>query len=167
MDLHGRLPEIFKDLRILVKFCALVDVRRKEECWPWTGSTNGHYGILQLFNPRKNLLAHRLAYSFDTGIIAELNVCHSCDDTLCCNPHHLWVGTQMDNLRDMIRKGRRVQGDVRGAKNGRAILNEEQVIFIRQSSLPVSALAQQYGVMAATISAIKTGRNWKHLWINV
>ena len=58
------------------------------------------------------ILVHRLAYEQVYGPIAPgLNVCHRCDRPTCCNPEHLFLGTQKDNLRDMFAKGRgRPQG---------------------------------------------------------
>jgi HNH endonuclease len=78
-------------------------------CWLWTGSKStgrcGGYGNLK-FNG-KTISAHRLAYILTYGEIPDQQeVCHSCDDRLCCNPAHLFVGTHLENMRDMFKKGR-------------------------------------------------------------
>jgi hypothetical protein len=71
-------------------------------CWPWTGkiATNG-YGYLD------NMLAHRASWLIHHGPIPEgLQVLHHCDNPRCVNPDHLWLGTQADNVADMMAKGR-------------------------------------------------------------
>ena len=76
------------------------------ECWPWLGAkaTNG-YGAY------RNMNAHRATYLLLVGKIPDgMVVCHKCDNQLCCNPTHLWIGTQKDNMRDMHAKGRNYNG---------------------------------------------------------
>lgn len=85
-------------------------------CIEWTGSKdlNG-YGQFCIKSENKQkqkfVFAHREAYKFFNGKFKEnLNVCHTCDNPSCVNPNHLWVGTQIDNLKDMIKKGRNRYG---------------------------------------------------------
>ncbi|HUW16223.1 MAG TPA: HNH endonuclease signature motif containing protein [Actinomycetes bacterium] len=78
-------------------------------CWPFTGSTMhngyGHLGAGRRGDP--TVAAHRVAYESAVGPIpAGMNVLHTCDNRPCCNPAHLWIGTQRDNLLDMVAKGR-------------------------------------------------------------
>ena len=76
-------------------------------CWIWTGSLNkeGGYGTMRFKGER--YLAHREAYKFFKGPIPKnMNVCHTCDIPSCVNPDHLFIGTQKDNVRDCISKGR-------------------------------------------------------------
>lgn len=86
-----------------------------DACWPWTGGqVHEHgYGTLRVggyskANPVKHkLYAHRLAWELTNGPIpAGLNVCHRCDNPPCCNPAHLFVGTQRENLQDASHKHR-------------------------------------------------------------
>ena len=93
------------------RFWSKVDQRGPDECWPWTASTNGGYGAFgaKLFGEKKMRVhrAHRVAFFLATGVAPDdLVVCHSCDNPPCCNPAHLWLGTQADNNRDMSIKGR-------------------------------------------------------------
>lgn len=75
-------------------------------CWYWTGSiqTKG-YGCFM------NKTTHRLSYhTFKKQDPVGLNVCHSCDNRLCVNPDHLWLGTHADNILDKVKKGRQSRG---------------------------------------------------------
>lgn len=80
-------------------------------CWIWVaGVWGGRRGMLYGYASfqGRTRLAHRASYEAFKGPIPDgLCVCHSCDNPLCVNPDHLWLGTHTDNRRDMIRKGRR------------------------------------------------------------
>ena len=77
-------------------------------CWIWMGAWNGDgYGVVSKTLTRDFQMAHRVFYTEHKGPIAEgLLVCHRCDTPQCVNPDHLFLGTHMDNMHDMIRKGR-------------------------------------------------------------
>ena len=99
----GTTPPIPGDLSA---FWAQIERRGPNECWPWVGTRHPRgYGIIRLEGI--NFRAHRVAYVLATGeSIRGLAVCHRCDNPPCINPMHLFVGTQADNLHDMIHKGR-------------------------------------------------------------
>jgi len=80
-------------------------------CWEWTGGRDAKtgYGKFRLLysGRQPHLWAHRVAYLLSRGVLPEgRRVLHRCDNPPCCRPDHLFVGTQRDNLRDMLAKGR-------------------------------------------------------------
>lgn len=85
-------------------------------CWNWTAAVNKYgYGTfwngLQIKSGPQKVLAHRWSYEFFNGPIEDgFYICHSCDNTKCVNPKHLFKGTQKDNVHDSVRKGRHAKG---------------------------------------------------------
>lgn len=82
----------------------------RKSCWLWQGTILERNGYGTFWHPglKATLLAHRLAWMLSKGDIPQgLKTLHKCDVPACCNPHHLRLGTQADNMRDMIAKGRR------------------------------------------------------------
>lgn len=79
-----------------------------DECWIWTASRNATgYGTIQAEGGLRPLLSHRVVYELTCGPIpAGMNVLHRCDNPACCNPDHLWLGSQIENIADMNIKGR-------------------------------------------------------------
>ena len=77
------------------------------DCWEWTHSVNNiGYGMFR-FSSSGMRTAHRVSYELFNGPIPKgLAVCHSCDNPICVNPEHLWVGTLKQNAQDMVAKGR-------------------------------------------------------------
>lgn len=78
-------------------------------CWPWTASVDpkGYGQFAYADGTRRSGRAHRVAWILANGpISAGMSVCHSCDNPPCCNPAHLWLGTNADNVADRVRKGR-------------------------------------------------------------
>lgn len=90
------------------RFWSYVDKRCPDECWPWTRTRRHRRGYGGVWDGVRWTHAHRVAYRLARGPIPDgMEVCHHCDNPTCCNPRHLFLGTQLDNMRDMDRKGRR------------------------------------------------------------
>lgn len=113
--------------------------------------------------------AHRISYELFIGEIPNDScVLHKCDVPLCVNPEHLVLGTQADNMKDMINKNRDRKVISFGSKHGNAKLNEVQVREIKIKLLEgirVTDLGKQYNVKKENISSIKNGKTWKHIII--
>lgn len=137
-------------------------VKRGEGCWEWTSPTlvDG-YGLLRIDGKSKKL-AHRFSYELHCGPIPEgMHVLHHCDNRLCVRPDHLFLGTQTDNMRDMVAKGR--NADIGGAKNPNARLSPSQVEEIRTlraSGHSRPEVARRFGISTQMVSLITTGKSW-------
>jgi hypothetical protein len=139
------------------------------ECWPWPGSLNPKTGYGQLSDwrngKRRLLTAHRVARAaFGGGVPAGLSVLHRCDNRACFNPEHLFLGSQSDNMRDMMEKGRADHTrNVRGVDHYAAKLSGADVVAIRQDVRPLPEIAASYGMSVSAVHAAKRRRTWKHI----
>lgn len=136
--------------------------RAPNGCWNWTASKSRKgYGQIKRDGSQSYILAHRASYEIYKGPIpSKMLVCHRCDNPGCVNPKHLFVGTNADNMADMVRKQR--QNFPKGEKNPRAVLTKENVKFIKSSRGKISGaeLARKYGVTRTQIGHIWHGRSW-------
>ncbi len=108
--------------------------------------------------------AGRIAWTLLRGEIPEhLRVLHTCDNSLCVNPDHLYLGTAAQNTADMIKRGRRGDTTMPGSRNRFAKLTEDQVRQIRASTETGEALAAIFGVSSGTISKIRRYEKWRHI----
>jgi len=106
--------------------------------------------------------AHRVAYVIINGD-TRLNVLHTCDNPLCCNPKHLYAGTQDDNIRDREICNRTAR--LYGEENKRAKLTESDVSRIRalySEGWFQREIAEEYGIHQTHVSRICRKENWKH-----
>lgn len=151
------------------RFWSYVEVKNPNECWLWNGgkrADKSRYGSFKL-KSYVTVSASRVAYAIATGEDpGQMLVLHSCDNPPCCNPAHLWLGTDADNSDDKVRKGRARSGVQRGAKNGNARLDEAKVIAIWrdiQAGRSNTAIAAEFGMTHALISRIRLGLTWRHV----
>jgi hypothetical protein len=135
-------------------------------CWLWIGaygSKRGEYGIFHLADRYDRCLAHRAAWQIYRGSIpTNLQVNHKCNNSYCVNPEHLYLGTQKQNVQDIVTAGGWSDRG-RGEKGNHAKLTEDIVRSIRLSTLSLTALGKQHGVTKQTIWAIRGRRTWAHV----
>lgn len=94
---HGSLSERFYRKVALIPF---------HSCWEWTGRKN-HEGYGSIYDGSSRALAHRVSWKLHHGPIPPgMCVLHACDNPSCVNPAHLFLGTQSDNVADMMAKDR-------------------------------------------------------------
>lgn len=129
-------------------------------CWEWLKCTNqNNYGVIRA--KRRNYLVHRLIFE----IIKKQNikgklVCHTCDNPLCCNPDHMFIGTQTENMKDAQLKKRMKQGE-KHYRHKLTIKNLEEIRLLLKNGNSIRKIALIFNVSASCIAAISSGRNWK------
>lgn len=144
-----------------------VGLPNESGCVLWTGTLDksGRGIIYSTCRPPQRLFqAHRLAWEFANGPIPEgMCICHKCDVPACVNPEHLFLGTQLDNILDMVSKNRQR----RGINTGNAKLNDDLVREIRArwaaGGVTKAQLAREYGVQFMTLSSVVRGHTWTHV----
>ena len=149
-------------------------VVRKDGCWGWRGrSIRAGYPLIKVGWPSLCLRANRASWMLAFGDIPDGQcVLHHCDNALCTNPDHLFLGTQADNVADMVRKGRSAhQRDPsgsflpRGSEHGMSKLTAEQVLMIRElvGVVPGTELAKRFHISRAYVGHIARRRVWRHV----
>jgi HNH endonuclease len=143
-------------------------VKKTNTCWLWTAGQQGNgYGTFRTKNPRRHVLAHRMAWELTYGPIPEgKQVCHHCDTRHCIRPDHLFLGTQCDNIRDAFRKGRFPVNHGKwnkGEVNGSAKLTAADVTKIRSMTGTQQEIANIFGINQSHVSRIKRCSSWNHM----
>jgi hypothetical protein len=149
-------------------------------CIEWTGSTrrsgNNHYG--RIYKRGSSVTGHvryeQVTHAVYRELIGDIPqgmfVCHTCDNPLCVNPDHLWLGTHSENMIDAYKKGRVIPPPQHmfGETNPNSKLTEQQVRDIKRRLNNESSykLAREYGVNKSTILSIANGHTWKHVNLN-
>lgn len=162
---------MFEKNRDVECFLKYIDTEGRENdnmsrCWKWTA-----YKAIKGYGKFRGEYAHRVSYQYfhplsqplkDTGLC----VCHKCDNTSCCNPAHLFLGTIRDNNNDRQQKGRGSKGE----NHGTAVLTEQQVLSIihqyKNENIRIHELAEQYKVSRTHIYRITRGLRWSYLQLN-
>lgn len=125
-------------------------------CIYWTGNT-GHHGYGRIFLGRRTAQAHRVAWMLmKSPIPGGMLVCHHCDNRLCVNVAHLFLGSPMDNMVDRDRKGRAAAG----TRNGLSRLTPEDVVAIRRGGPNCRTTAAKFNVSMSVIHGIRQNRTY-------
>ncbi len=150
------------------RFWSFVWKPTKDGCWLWRSSiSHSGYGLFsrRLEGSRTSSVigAHRFSWMLHYGDIPEhLQVLHSCDVRACVNPKHLYLGSQADNLVDMVEKSRSLYGE----RNSQVKLTENDVLEIRRlrrkTHLTQREIAEMFGVSQTRISYIALYKNWNY-----
>lgn len=176
---RGNLLSV-EDIEILTqRFWSRARKAPGNRCWEWiAGRVSAGYGSLTY--QQTFVAAHRLSWFIHNGVIPpRLWVLHECDNPPCVRPSHLFLGTRLDNVLDMIRKGRanrRSGADhpmnqnhefrLAGTKNGRALLTDDDVREIRTrvgQGESVAHLARETGMSEGALRHIVKRRHWRHV----
>ncbi len=159
---------------IIDRFWSKVKPPEKEgDCWAWTAGLKGkighQYGTFQLVSYTA-IYSHRFSWEFYNGPIPDdQQVLHKCDNCICVNPDHLFLGTNYDNVQDKVSKDRQTKG----SKNGWLhVLTEDDVeemiikIYNKEFNT-VNDIANYYNIDRSVISHILNGEAWTHVTNNL
>lgn len=145
-------------------------VNKTDTCWLWNGAKH-NFGYGCFYYKGKLIKAHQYAYiKFNGPITDGLLVRHTCDVPECCNPAHLILGTQQDNINDCIERGRfkaksYKPGDQKGENNTTAFLTWDIVRQIRkefqEGNIKRKQLAEKFNIKYQHAIDILSGRIWK------
>ena len=132
-------------------------------CWNWKKSkSKSGYACITWKGQKKR--GNRISYQTFKGMIPEgLLVCHQCDNRLCLNPEHLFLGNQKENMRDAQKKNRSIKGE----KVSISKLKEKEVLQIREMAKmrekSHEKIGEMFGVSQSTVSLIAKRLIWKHI----
>ena len=147
------------------RFWKLVNKGNSHGCWIWKGCKEKYgHGRFKL-STNKCIYAHRYSYELKNGSIPNgYCICHTCDNPLCVNPNHLWIGTRGQNNTDRKNKGR--NAITVGELNPSVKLTVNKVREIRkrlEMGETQISIAKEFGVRQANISSIKLMKSWNNI----
>lgn len=135
--------------------------RAPSGCLEWTGA-KANYGYGRIGDGSSYVRTHRLAWELEYGPIPPgINVLHHCDNPPCCEPTHLFLGTQADNARDMMAKGRGRGQIPKGVEHPSARLSDIEVATLRRMAAGVgnyAELGRMFGVSKQYARALVLGK---------
>jgi hypothetical protein len=146
------------------RFWEKVDKKGENECWNWLAFVHPTgYGKIAI--NRKMYHAHRISWELTNGKIPEgMFVLHKCDNRKCVNPDHLFLGSNKDNMKDMVNKGRGKHPDNRGERHGLHKLTEENVRKIREiyktKVYTQEEIGNMFGIKRQQVSTIILRKTW-------
>lgn len=135
-------------------------------CWDWSGSKDKDFYAKFWWNNKTGRATRFVVTEIKkTPLNDSYKVCHTCDNTWCVNPNHLFVGTNSDNMLDMYQKRR--HKDQRGESHPNHKLNNEHILKIRElyslGYYSETELATLFEVSCTTIHNIVKRKSWKHI----
>jgi len=136
-------------------------------CWEWKAGkfVSGHGQWENNFFPERR--SHRVSWFIHFGEIpSDIFVCHKCDNPACVRPDHLFLGTALDNIKDMDLKGRRKTVARKGELCGMSKLTEHDVLEIREmikNGNTQWCVANHFGIKQSTVWSIKERKTWTHI----
>lgn len=137
-------------------FWSKVAIKSSDQCWNWkAGKDKKGYGIF--WNSGNKVRAHRFAFEVaQIGFIPEgMNILHKCDNPSCCNPRHLYAGTQFDNVRDMDTRGRRKSNqNTTAIAFSHADFYAGEIWLIRKLRIPVKGYIKRHKYSQKTVAKI-------------
>jgi len=146
---------------IIKRFMEFVSINSVSGCWEWNGVTRQGYG--RFHKDGKMRTAHRVSYEIHIGSAMDLLVLHKCDNASCVNPDHLFLGTQRDNVLDMVSKNR--HKSLKGSKNPNAKLDEAKARKIRDfyadGGTSYAKLAREFNVSPKLIELVVKNLMWR------
>lgn len=140
-------------------------VEKSRGCWRWTAATWDGYGLFDTGLVLGTRKAHRVSWTIHNGSIPRgKQVLHACDVRHCVRPDHLFIGTNADNCRDKIAKGRHAHGEKMGASK----LTEAKVrrmFAMRAEGKLHREIAEAFGIASPTATLVLNRKRWKHVSI--
>lgn len=157
LDSKGTIPETVEE-----RFWQRVDKDTDSDCWIWTGEIYSHgYGMLGHRGESEN--AHRVSYALHYDEAPDGSfICHTCDNKVCVNPKHLYLGDAKTNVDDFLERGPdNWQADVNSLTAEDVI--EARRLYWQKEDLTVEGLAEMYDMSTTGINSMLSGKSWDYL----